>query len=66
MPVNLEKKKATHRRWYNRNSEEYNERRKSRYQDDPDYAEKARERARAYKARKRLEKAKKNGGDSKS
>jgi len=43
----------TVRRWYHNHSEEYNEARRQRYADDDDIREKAKERARSYRARRR-------------
>ena len=41
--------KAKNRRWYHRNKEEYNARRRERYANDPELRQKARERAKKQK-----------------
>jgi ribosomal protein S8E len=46
------KKNDVFKRWYGDNREEYNKRRKNRYDTDPEYREKVKERARLSKRRK--------------
>ena len=45
-------------KWYEENKQKLSERRKNRYANDPEYAERQREAARRYRARKRAERSK--------
>lgn len=48
-----ERSRETVRRWYHGHADEYNEKRRQKYQDDPDARKRARERARKYRERRR-------------
>jgi hypothetical protein len=46
--------KWTYQKWYEKNKEGHNERRRERYHNDPAYRAKALERARDYRARRKV------------
>jgi hypothetical protein len=53
MALDLEKKKQTYRRWYERNAEDFNEKRRKRYKSDPNYQARAKANAIAQKRKTR-------------